>query len=482
MVTQWPPEIPPRLRRQLEPFTFYRDGVMRWYRDRAVHVCGKRVPLDQIEDIWTAKKKEIDGQISGVIVAAVPGDGISVADALSRFYEWLDHRVETGQPKRLSAATRVDYERKLTLFAKLRVPAAGARIVERVLAEIGPEEFGAFAKTFSGQAPASLTNAVAYVRAFFEWCKDEGLIEELPRWGRYFVKPPAQDRRDVRLKQRKSYRPSDIQRLFFHASLEEKAWIGFGINGAFDNGDLANLTFECIDRKTGVIDFRRRKKGLMPRLIPVHTELWELLDLYLQVRPNPAEDQYADRVFLTPTGLPLGRAARSKAGKPHWIDYVTGCWTKLLRRAGFRNPVRILWACSGCGDERTSMGCKCGKNDWHRRQVAGPQEGGRDGKGYRALRTTFSNLAPRGYKEEVELVMGHAGGIRLENYLEEYGEQWIRELIDHVWAKAFSPETPSPQMGAFSAPSGAAWGPAPVSEARKGGRPRRLPSAREGTP
>ncbi len=295
--------------------------------------------------------------------------------------------------------------------------------------------------------------------------------------GLYFVKPARQKHRDARLKQRKSYSPALIQRLYFHGTLAEKLWIALAVNGAMDNGDIANLTFDMIappggaageewrvaggdvggkeahsqlptpnsplpGDSWGTIDYRRRKTGLMPRLIPVHPDVWELLELWVSVRPKALKPEYERLVFLTPSGLPLARAARGKvSGKPHWIDAVATAWTDLRRRAGLGREVRGFRACRACGIERRGPGqaCPgCGKKDWVRKEkLKEDDKHVPDRKGFRALRTTFGNLAPVGYRDEVELIMGHAGSVLLENYLEDYGVMRLRELVAAIWERAF---------------------------------------------
>ena len=70
-----------------------------------------------------------------------------------------------------------------------------------------------------------------------------------------------------------------------------------------------------------------------------------------------------------------------------------------------------------------------------------------DGRGYRSLRTTFANFAPPGYRDEVELVMGHAKGTVLQdNYLEDAALDRVAELVQAVWSRAFTKPQPQGQV------------------------------------
>ena len=85
----------------------------------------------------------------------------------------------------------------------------------------------------------------------FNYCRDEGLMEAVPNYGRYFVRPPQQQIRDRRLQQQKSFEPEELWTIIEHADVQEKAWIGLALCGAMDNADISHLTFDLFD-KTGL--------------------------------------------------------------------------------------------------------------------------------------------------------------------------------------------------------------------------------------
>ena len=93
-------------------------------------------------------------------------------------------------------------------------------------------------------------------------------------------------------------------------------------------------------------------------------------------------------------------------------------WTRLMQRAGLRpKPTRIELP-----DGRRQL-------QWTKST---------DRRGFRGLRTTFSNLVPPGFGDERRIVMGHShGDTFLDNYLETVGVDRIRTMCAAVWAAAF---------------------------------------------
>lgn len=413
----WPPVIPVRLANVLAPFTPYEGGWCRWHNGRSIHVCGRGAPLDEIEGRWQEKCRQLDRKAAGAIETEKSGD-ITVRLAAAAFYEWLDRRVKTRKPAPLTERTGADYKREVNAFGRFVGP-------DRPLKEITQPDFTGYALTFGENAPSTFHRVVAYLQAFFTFCADEGLIDSAPQYGRSFVKPPRQEHRDKRMAETKSYTVDELRQLWHHARGEERLWLALGLNGAMDNSDLAHLTVDVIDRIAGLFDYRRRKRGKVRRVIPIRPEVLFLLDQY--VRRAPAGDEHADRLLLTPTGLPLQRMKESAAGRSNPLDYVSMRWTRLLIRAGLRAPMPA----------KRRVGRKNLPDDPERPKRF-KAKGGAAGQGFRALRTTFANLAPPGYRDEVEIVMGHnRGGVLLDSYLERFGVARLRELVDHVWQTVF---------------------------------------------
>jgi integrase len=430
-------KVPIRVQRALLPFTPTVKGWTIWYQGRTRTVCGITVDLAEVPERWAKLKATID---AGVTHAARPTGLRTLREAISDYFQWLDHRVQTGMPKPLAAISAEDYKRNLTTFA--RFEGEGGKFADIPLAEFGPEHFRAYAEQLTGRSPTSFARIVATMGAFFTYCKDEGILAAEPNYGRYFVRPPQTQVRDRRLQQQKSFEQEELWALLLHADTQELAWMGLALSGAMDNADIAHLTFELFDKEGMLLDYRRRKTGLIPRLIPLHPMAREWLDNYLAIRPAPADPAYKDLVFLTPTGLPLQRSKTGKSGIGSHIDYMAHCWDHLLRKAGLRQKPSVLRVCAVCGKPRSAPRATCCEQRKWKKQMTMAGTGGPTFKGFRSLRTTFANLTPRGFSEERKLIMGHSGDITLDHYVEKFGIDHLQKLVDEVWLAAFTAPWP----------------------------------------
>jgi integrase len=386
--------VPKRLPKNW-PYTPHRDGWVRWYKGRAVFVAGKTTPLGEVEDRWIEKKTKIDSEDAA---PAPTPESISVIALASLFLERQERRLKTGRPKPISPFTYRDYIRTLEHFIKC----VGK---DTLVAALGPAHFEAFAAAFDKQAASSLARAIAYIQAMFKWGTDAGHCER-PRYGPDFIKPDKSAMREERLGKSKLYTPAEIAALWRAADIQEKLWMALAINCAFDNSDLSNLTWEVIDLGNGVIDYRRRKRGKVRRVAPLLPRTWRMLKAWRAVHGG-------EFVFKTDAGYRLVRTDTRNN-----IDFVAARWTRLMQRAGLRpKPTRIELPDG-------------------RRQLQWTKSDGR--RGFRGLRTTFSNLVPPGFGDERRIVMGHSHGDSfLDNYLETVGVDRIRTMCAAVWAAAF---------------------------------------------
>lgn len=426
----WPPPKPKNFE-----FTPHIKGWAKWYKGQTRTIALKTLDRQAVRDAWDDQKKKIDAALAGQ--ARLAGGKGTLREVASEFYAYLDHRVTTGHPAPMSEYTREDYKRYVGDFGRT----AGA---DRPLADYRQDDFTAFAKTLAGRAPSTLARAVANVQGFFQWAVDEGHLDELPPFGRYFVKPKMQESRDVRLAQEKSYATGEVPALWRAATHVERCWIALGLNGALDNADLANLPLPevggVLDLDAALLDYRRRKRGKVRRVIPLRPLTVRLIRHYLKRhRAAPALPEYAGLLFLTESGLPLGRIKESEArpGRANPIDAVAGKWQRLMVRAGLRAKPTVTTTGRGASRKRSL-------------KFAGDA----DRRGFRSLRTSFVNLAPPGYRDEVEIILGHShGSVLLDNYLERFGLDRLRGLVDHIWDAAF---TSPPPPGAVPGPPPAA--------------------------
>ena len=201
-----PPHLPTRLAGELEKFMRSGTGLVRWYAGKTRFVCGGGTRLVDVPGVW-------EGLVDEIKVAVRekrPTGHVTVRQAASRYYEYLDYRVATQQPKGLAAITAADYKRLIYDFGGTEMPGTARTFADIAVDELGPDHFGAYARTFAESAPASLGRAVAALKAFFAFCDDERIIAQVPHYGRYFRRPEQQKFRDRRLAQKKAFRPEEI--------------------------------------------------------------------------------------------------------------------------------------------------------------------------------------------------------------------------------------------------------------------------------
>jgi integrase len=463
----------------LAPFTPTAKGYNIWYKGKTRLAAPASTPHDRVPDEWSRRKAVIDAEgterlrdiVARMTGAAGGGNGrgagMTVVKLASAFFEHLDHRVATGKPKRMQPTTAWDYKRTINEFGAAAGP-------NTALEDLAPEHFTAFAHSIAQDSPIRFGVKVAYVEYFMRWAMNSGYLARnrvlasltpgvdpfRALVGPDLVKPHEQDVRDDRLGKSLAWTPAEIRKLWKVADLEEQCFIGCGINFAFDNADLAHVTDSVMDTDGATVDFRRRKRGKIKRVAPIHPELRKLLKRYRADRPALAPVAAAgdepggggeggevelaaapvaqagaaaadERFFRTPTGLPLQRIVRSKKGRENTIDYVNMVFARLAIRAGLRAPFPKRRKTG-----RASLPDEPLRPRRHRAR-------GSVGRGFRSLRTAFTNLAPPGYREEIEIVTGHAQGtVLLDRYLEVHGTARLEELINHVWHRALT--CPSP--------------------------------------
>ena len=414
MNTPWPPKKIPN---SLAAFTPYKGGWIRRYNGKPHHVCGRTTPIDQVENCWIILKKKLDADGSG---PPAPAISVTLKELASDYVVWLERRVKKGKPNPLATRTFLDYVKAMDRLVKTW----GS---DRDMLTLGPADFDRLARKYDKGSPGSLTRAVAEVHAFFQWAKGAHLIPEVPDFGNDFVKPAVTLQRDQRITFIKSFTPEEIQKLWKAATGEEKLFIALGINCAFDNSDISELTYEVVDLENGIIDYRRRKVGKVRRIIPLHPRTLRLLKAY---RTHPfADEQYKNHVFLRGDGRPLVhiQPSRKDPSRLAKSDELAMKFTRLLSRAGIRGKIINKW---NKVTQKTSTTYPKG-----------------DGRGFRSFRTTFPNFAPQGYLGEIELVMGHAKGTVLkDNYLEDVALDRVAELIQAVWTRAFTKQKPQGEV------------------------------------
>jgi integrase len=382
MAKDWPPPKD----KWFPSFTAHRDGWVRSYKGRTRFIAGRNANRRQVEAAWDAKRQEIDAADKPDARPAAHG-GLAYRDVLALFLADCLHRVETGKPRPMSRRTLHNYTVDLNAFGEF--VGGGTPI-----GEIGPEQFTAFARKYGGWKASGFDSLVTRVGTLFRWAVEMEYIDRY-RPGPAFQRPAKQDIRDQRISRQRGYAAEEIAKLYDVAGNTLRCWIGLGICAAFNNSDIANLTRTAVDFEAGLIDFRRRKTGKLRRVCPLPPAV--VADLKAYRRPEPVQAAEADLFFLTINGVPY---ARTGAADYRPSDSISRLFSRLIKQAGVK-------------------------------QI--------EGRNFAGLRTSFPNLAPPGYRDEVEMIMGHAHGTMLtDHYLEEIGLERVRHVVTTVWDKVWS--------------------------------------------
>ncbi len=372
-------------------FTVTADGYVAWHKrmNKTVFACGRKTPVEEVEDRWKAKVAKLDADARGEEI--IDATDFLYRDALAEFLNIQKSRIHAKR-NRIEERTYHNYEVALNAFGNFVV--GGSKIADLPINEIGPIHFTAYAATFNKWKASGFDSVVSRVGALFRWAQQMDYIDRF-RPGPQFRRPAKQDIRDQRIDLTKSFTPEEVATLYSAASHTIRCWIALGICAAFNNSDIGNVTRNVIDLDTGIIDFRRRKKGKERRVIPLPPDVVSLLKWYN--RPDPVKPEWDDLFFLTEEGNPYTRTVNA-AGEYKPSDSISRLFARLLEDVGVSTTA--------------------------------------DGKNFSGLRTTHYNLAPNDKWEfERKVVMGHAKGtVALDSYLERLGVEELRKYVEHVWS------------------------------------------------
>lgn len=306
--------------------------------------------------------------------------GTQLKDLCNQFLTAKKNRVESGK---LGLATWNDYKRTCELIVKTF---GRSRIVD----SISPQDFSKLRAIISTRfGPVRTSREVTQTRMVFKW----GHVQELtqaPRFGSEFVKPSKDVLRRHRQKSPpKMFEAEEIRKMVESATDRTRAWILLGINCAFIQRDLSDLTESSVDLESGYIDFPRRKTAV-ERRIP----LWSETIVALKVVKNLIED---DHYFHTSTGkrLVIDHSNDSRS------DAVHDAIERLQRKLKIKKKNR----------------------------------------GFSALRHTFRTIAGETCDSPAILrVMGHSDNTISDHYRERIDDERLRKVINHVHDWVFPPE------------------------------------------
>jgi integrase len=371
-------------------------GWYRSYRNRPLYCGGAKATREQVEKNYARKRDAADnGERQPVEPAAM-----TLRDAISLYIAALEHRRDSGKPRRLSWRT---FHNNVEAANKFGAFVGG----DRQLDQITPADFSDYARKYGGWKHSGFDSVVCRVGTFMRWCRQMKYITEYEP-GPAFQRPEKQDVQDDRIARTRAFTATEIALLYAAANPTIRCWIGLGICCAFNNSDIAHLTRDAVDLEQGIIDFRRRKTGRVRRVCPLPADV--VADLSAYHRPEPQSDRDENLFFISTEGNAYARSRTEDGGKPS--NTISRLFARLIA-------------------DTAGVAAIAGRN-------------------FAGLRTSFANLAPPGYRDAVENVMGHAHGtVLLDHYMETLELTRSRFVVDHVWgrvvsARASSASPPSP--------------------------------------
>jgi len=309
-------------------------------------INGKLIRLP--DDGWKEALEEYEAQREDLHTGRTPRvkhDGLTVRGVCNHFLTAKQRQYEAGElsprmfkpgrtPEDASGEYKQSTDHIITSFG-------GNRLVEDLTAE----DFGALRATLARRyGPVRLGNEVQRVRTVFKYAYEAGLIDRPMRFGPQFVRPSKSFMRRYRAKSGpKLFAPEQLREMIDGAmrlggdegpelvkpSLALRAMILLGLNCGYGNTNCASLPLSALDLKRGWADFPRPKTGI-PRRCPLWPETVEALQAVIAARPQHAEYDGCELVFLNSRGSPWVHLREQ-----HRTDNVTIQFARLVKRLGF---------------------------------------------------------------------------------------------------------------------------------------------------
>lgn len=247
-----------------------RDGWYKTVGGRKRYVA-KRIPFDEVCSILPHRVDELLGRVEARSTTLATAS-TSIKELAEMYLAHLWHRVQTGQPRKMSARTFADYKKVLPLFLSSVGPSQPAIAAN-------PTWFSHFARRIAHRAETSRNRIYIYIAAFFSWAgpgrHSLNFYKTPVSFGPDFVKP-GDDAMMASLENYEvNYTPAQ-----FKAALQAVApspmlfAVGLlALNAAFIPVDIVNIPLRLIDLDAGEHNFPRgknrnkRRAVLMPETI-----------------------------------------------------------------------------------------------------------------------------------------------------------------------------------------------------------------------
>jgi integrase len=282
-----------------------------WYRRENGQIV--RVDGDGRKEAQAEYDRFIFERLHGHQAVAVTG-GVSVGKLCNLFVESKQKQLDAGE---LSQRMFYDYEKVCDLIVD---QFGGPTLVEH----LGPFDFEKLrARMSESWGPTRLGNQITYTRGVFKYGSEMGLLNKPVVYGQCFDKPSAAVQRKHRATGgEKMFTALEIHELLDGrkkigdkpaidpASVQVRAMILLGLNGAMINSDIGSLPLAAIDWKKKLIDFPRPKNGIA-RTIPLWPETVAALKAAIAERPEATNGL----VFVTYFGNAWHRPGTDAVGQ-----------------------------------------------------------------------------------------------------------------------------------------------------------------------
>lgn len=340
-------------------------------------------PLDDWEAALELYKHQWPYILKGQTPPPMDGDESQVftlKDLGNYFMTAKKKAVESGE---LSQRSADDYENTLRRFLDFHGK-------HRAASDLSPIDFAAWradrAKTCGAYA---LRGEVVRIRTAFKWAFESGYLDRPAKFGPDFKPPTAKNLRTARNAHGpRIFGREALQAILSKAPLPMRAMAYLAINCAYGATDVSTLPLRAIDLETGWADYPRPKTAV-DRRAWLWPETIEVLRQWLEVRPEPANDETAKLLFLMDDGTPHAT--------PKGVSLVSDQFARLLKSL-----------------------------EVHRKQI-----------GFYALRRHFETIASETLDQPaIDRVMGHVDSSMAAVYREQLGDDRIRRVCEHVrsWA------------------------------------------------
>lgn len=164
---------------------------------------------------------------------------------------------------------------------------------KKIAESITPEDFLALRTAMAKRWGAiALANEIQIVRSVFLYALKNEILSRPARFGTNFDKPPAKKQRAARReKGERLFTADQIRAALEFATVNMKAMILLGINGALGNTELALLPIDSLDLKNGWLNYARTKTEI-DRRIPLWPETVKAIKKVIESRKPKPEDSH----------------------------------------------------------------------------------------------------------------------------------------------------------------------------------------------